>query len=90
MEERLYTVRGRVQGVGFRWWTKNEARHLHLTGSVRNLRDGSVEVLARGTPEALAALRQRLEAGPPGASVTSIEEAPGSGARLDGFEIGRD
>lgn len=60
-------VRGSVQGVGFRWWTRSRARSLGLVGSVANLADGSVEVVAEG-PKAdceqlLAALRSHR---PPG------------------------
>ncbi len=49
-------VTGRVQGVGFRWWTQNTARALGLAGSVRNLPDGSVEILAQGEPDAVRRL----------------------------------
>ena len=49
-------VSGRVQGVGFRWWTQNTARALGLAGSVRNLPDGRVEVYAQGNPDAVRRL----------------------------------
>lgn len=49
-------VIGRVQGVGFRWWTQNTARALGLAGSVRNLADGGVEILAQGEPDAVRRL----------------------------------
>jgi acylphosphatase len=65
---------GRVQGVGFRWFVRQEARELGLAGRVRNLPDGSVEVVAMGEPSALACLRDRLREGPPGARVQRIEE----------------
>lgn len=50
------TVSGRVQGVGFRWWTQNTARALGLAGSVRNLPDGRVEIFAQGDPDAVRRL----------------------------------
>jgi acylphosphatase len=49
-------VTGRVQGVGFRWWTQNTARALGLAGSVRNLPDGGVEIVAQGEPDAVRRL----------------------------------
>ena len=45
---RAYRIVGRVQGVGFRWWTRRTAERLSLYGSVRNLTDGSVEVHVTG------------------------------------------
>jgi acylphosphatase len=66
-------VHGRVQGVGFRWSAVMEARRLRLTGSVANLPDGSVEVVAEGAADALEAFRAWLERGPPGARVTSVD-----------------
>ena len=49
----LITVRGRVQGVGFRWWVTREARYLNLSGYVENKADGSVEIRAQGEEEAV-------------------------------------
>src|SRR5262249_61105815 len=57
---RRFIVRGRVQGVGFRWFVEREAHMLGLGGWVRNNPDGSVEVLAMGTPDQLSGLRSRL------------------------------
>lgn len=54
------TVTGKVQGVYFRAWVYDQAASLGLVGWVRNLADGKVEVLAQGTPESLAALKERL------------------------------
>jgi acylphosphatase len=68
-----YRIRGRVQGVGFRWWTRREARALGLSGTVRNCEDGSVEVRVSGSPEAIEALVQRLREGPSGAGVAAVE-----------------
>ena len=89
MAERLYRVRGRVQGVGFRWWTRGVARQLGVTGTVRNLADGSVEVRARGDEPALATLRESIGQGPPGAAVTSIDEEPAEGVETRDFEVVR-
>jgi acylphosphatase len=49
----LITVRGRVQGVGFRWWANSEARYLNLSGYAENKADGSVEIRAQGEGEAV-------------------------------------
>lgn len=54
-------VRGRVQGVGFRWWTRSRALELGLAGRAANLDDGRVEVVAEGPREACEALLARLE-----------------------------
>jgi acylphosphatase len=67
-------ITGRVQGVGFRGFARAEARDLGLSGRVKNLPDGSVEVVAVGAPPALARLRERLREGPPGGRVQKIEE----------------
>ena len=63
MDCRRFIVRGRVQGVGFRWFVEREARTLDIAGWVRNNVDGTVEVLAMGSREQLSALRGRLQAG---------------------------
>jgi acylphosphatase len=66
-------VRGRVQGVGFRYYVRERARSLRLAGWVRNLPDGAVEVLARGERDAVERLRTAIRAGPPGARVTTVD-----------------
>ena len=71
---RRYVVRGRVQGVGFRWFVEREAHILGIVGWVRNNADGSVEVLAMGTRDQLTGLRSRLREGPRAARVDDIEE----------------
>jgi acylphosphatase len=71
---RRYLVRGRVQGVGFRWFVEREAQVLGIAGWVRNNVDGSVEVLAMGTREQLLGLRSRLQTGPRAARVDDVEE----------------
>jgi acylphosphatase len=74
VEARRYFVRGRVQGVGFRWFVEREAHLLGIAGWVRNNHDGSVEVLAQGTREQLSALHSRLRQGPRAARVDTVEE----------------
>jgi len=69
-----YRVRGRVQGVGFRWFVMAEAGRLGLEGYVRNLPDGTVEVVARGTREAVGELEQALARGPAMARVDDVEK----------------
>ena len=71
---RRFIVRGRVQGVGFRWFVEREAHTLGISGWVRNNSDGSVEVLAMGTDEQLSNLRSRLRQGPRAARVDDVEE----------------
>jgi acylphosphatase len=73
-EARRFLVRGRVQGVGFRWFVEREAHILGVVGWVRNNADSSVEVLAMGSREQLAALRSRLREGPRAARVDDLEE----------------
>ena len=74
LEARRFVVRGRVQGVGFRWFVEREAHILGVAGWVRNNSDGSVEVLAQGTRDQLFSLRSRLREGPRAARVDAIEE----------------
>ena len=73
IEARRFIVRGRVQGVGFRWFVEREARNLGVAGWVRNNADSSVEVLAMGTRDQLAGLRSRLREGPRAARVDDVE-----------------
>ena len=57
-------VKGRVQGVGFRWWTRARALELGLSGHASNLEDGRVEVVAEGPDAACRALLAQLHEGP--------------------------
>jgi len=82
-----YLVRGRVQGVGFRWFVEREAHLLGITGWVRNNHDGSVEVLAQGTRDQLSGLRSRLREGPRAARVDSVEVSDEKPASLSSFRI---
>ena len=83
-------IDGRVQGVGYRWFARQAGRELGLTGKVRNLPDGRVEVHAAGDPERLARLIDRLREGPPAARVTEIVEGPlATVPDWEGFDIDR-
>ena len=84
---RHYWISGRVQGVCFRFSTRERAACLGITGWVRNLRDGRVEVLAGGDEEALLRFENWLRQGPPGAVVTEVRSDIAPGAALEGFEI---
>jgi acylphosphatase len=85
---RRYVVRGRVQGVGFRWFVEREAHVLQVTGWVRNNADGTVEVLAQGTRDQLSGLRSRLREGPRAARVDNVEESEAETVKgLNSFRI---
>ena len=87
-QARRFVVRGRVQGVGFRWFVEREAHVLGVSGWVRNNADGSVEVLAQGTRDQLLGLRSRLRQGPRAARVDDVEESEvGPVAGLTSFRI---
>ena len=88
IEARRYVVRGRVQGVGFRWFVEREAHILGITGWVRNNHDGSVEVLAQGTRDQLSGLHGRLREGPRASRVDSVDVTDASPtAGLSSFRI---
>jgi len=70
---RYLVVHGRVQGVFYRGWAVEAARDLGLTGWVRNRRDGTVEAVVQGEPEAVERFIERAREGPPSAHVTGIE-----------------
>ncbi len=84
---RRYRIAGRVQGVAFRYHTREVARSLGLRGWVRNLADGRVEVLACGPPERLAALERWLARGPELAAVGGVEVTEADPPAGPGFEI---
>lgn len=69
-------ITGRVQGVGFREWTRQEAIGLGLTGWVRNETDGSVSGLIHGDPVAVKTMLERLWTGPALASVSAVKAQP--------------
>jgi len=66
------TVRGRVQGVGYRAWVEYQAVASHLEGWVRNRRDGSVEAVFAGPPKAVAEMVALCRHGPPSAKVEAV------------------
>jgi acylphosphatase len=66
-------VRGYVQGVGFRYFVVRRANELGLAGWTANERDGTVSVVAEGSPRALDELTRHLHAGPPGAHVERVD-----------------
>jgi acylphosphatase len=85
---RCFVVRGRVQGVGFRWFVEREAHILQIAGWVRNNHDGSVEVLAMGTREQLAGLHSRLREGPRAARIDDVEVSEAEPvAGLNSFQV---
>ena len=85
---RRFRVVGRVQNVGFRWWTTRQARRLGLAGTVQNRADGSVEVVATGPAGAVDRLAALLASGPAGAHVEVVEELePPNDAGFSTFEI---
>ena len=76
MSAARFLVRGKVQGVWFRAATRERAERLQIAGQARNLPDGSVEVLAYGSTEAIEALEAWLTVGPPLAKVTDVVRQP--------------
>ena len=84
-------IRGRVQGVGFRWWVRRQADELGLTGWVMNGDDErTVELVAEGPSEALDELERRLRIGPSAARVERAEVGRSAASgEFSGFEIVR-
>ena len=85
---RRFTVHGRVQGVFFRDSTRREAARLGISGHAINLPDGTVEVLAAGTDDALAELERWLREGPPMSRVTNVEKVDVEEDVANGFGVG--
>lgn len=82
-----FVVRGRVQGVGFRYFVMHEAEGLGVSGFARNLPDGSVEVVAEAEDPALQQLEQRLRQGPSFARVAAVERVEVAPRGGQGFHI---
>ncbi len=82
-------VSGDVQGVGFRWYTREQALTLGLTGWVWNLPDGRVEAVFEGEPDAVERMLEWCRSGPPLARVRSIEVAEEPPEGEEGFRIER-
>jgi len=73
IESRTFRITGRVQGVGFRWFTWDAAKREGLRGLVRNLPDGSVEAVAEGEREALDRFEWTISSGPTGGRVDHVD-----------------
>ncbi|MAN48358.1 MAG: acylphosphatase [Gemmatimonadetes bacterium] len=87
---RAYRVTGRVQGVGFRWFTSRAAKELGISGTVQNHPDGSVRVHARGALAVLDQLEATITRGPMAARVEAVERVePSQTVKADGFRIER-
>ncbi len=84
------TIRGRVQGVGYRAWVEYQAEASALEGWVRNRRDGSVEALFAGSGRAVAELVALCRHGPPSAHVTEVLTEPAARDQLDLRRAGED
>jgi acylphosphatase len=81
-----FRIEGRVQGVGYRWWAVGAARRLGLCGWVRNLGDGSVELLAIGEADVIERLAELCRQGPRAAEVSAVIRAPAEDDSSEGFE----
>ncbi len=86
-----FTIRGHVQGVGFRYFVLSQADSLGLSGWVKNGVDGSVLGMAEGSEDLMDALKRALEAAPPPSEVTTLDWVPSSGTESlpHPFEIRR-
>jgi acylphosphatase len=84
---RRVRVTGRVQGVFFRAWTRDEARELSVAGWVRNAADGSVEAHVECERGAVDKLIDRMRQGPPSAMVEDLQVEDVSAKGFDGFEV---
>jgi acylphosphatase len=85
---RRFIVRGRVQGVGFRYFAIRAARQAGVVGSVRNLADGTVEAIAEGSVESIEEFRSELEHGPSHGHVEQVDEMEiRPTGRYTGFDV---
>lgn len=90
MEQIRAVVHGLVQGVGFRYHTRQVAQQLGVVGFVRNQPDGTVEIVAVGTSDQVNSLLNWANQGPAAARVTQVDTEPLSGlTHFDGFTIER-
>ena len=79
---RQVTIKGRVQGVGYRYWVEQQARARGLEGWVRNRRDGSVEALFAGSADFVSGMIALCRRGPASARVAAVEEEPANADAL--------
>jgi acylphosphatase len=86
-QTRRYVVSGRVQGVGFRWFVEREAVQIGITGWVRNCQNGDVEIMATGSREQHASLRQKLQQGPRASRVDEVSESNAPFLEAPSFRI---
>jgi acylphosphatase len=78
-------IRGSVQGVGYRWWARTEARRLKLDGWVRNRHDGTVELVAAGPEAAVEEMVEACWSGPPSSAVHVVQRSPAEDDGLGAF-----
>jgi acylphosphatase len=88
-QAKRYFVRGRVQGVGYRYFVQRHAAELGIRGYTRNLDDGRVEVYAIASSEKLSALEGRLWKGPAFSDVRGVEGMDAPLERYNSFQIER-
>jgi acylphosphatase len=84
---RYIRVTGRVQGVFFRAWARDEAQTVGVSGWIRNCSDGSVEAQLEGEQDAVEELIDLIREGPPGAEVDRVEVEEADREGLSGFEV---
>lgn len=87
MNTKQFLIFGKVQGVGFRFFTWQQAQKIGLVGTVRNQDDGSVEVIAQGTEEQLIALKNWLQQGSKFAQVEKVLELDYSSHQFETFSV---
>jgi len=87
--EKHLLISGRVQGVGFRYFTRKNAQKIGVSGFVKNLPDGDVEVAFRGSPGQIQHMENLITNGPPGSKVNKIEELEPTGEEFTEFSVRR-
>lgn len=87
MAAKRWFVSGIVQGVGYRYFVRNNAQALNLKGWAKNLADGRVEVYAVGTPERLSDLAAALHKGPHMSDVRHVEELEAAPEKCSDFHV---
>lgn len=88
MEALSIVIEGRVQGVGFRYWTLRLSRSFFVEGWVRNLSDGSVEIFVQGDSSTVKDFAEAVKSGPPHSSVQRVQMIPVTpDNRIQGFSI---